>query len=256
MLKSFVEYARTYSSATCYFQTPIFSNSLNSMNISLQNTYHPILKATEDENLASAFVRSTQNSSISISLNCFTPMVLILGANMSGKTTLLKQLGCLQIMAQCGCLIPTSTSVSQCEFSLMRNISSVSCDYSDSVNVLTQSSFEQEMHEISFILKNLNDNSLLLIDELCRSTYFLEGFGLALALCIYILENALARDNRNIHVLFVTHFAHLTYLSSFYSKISVKSLKSILKKPAKAKTMDFKQESKLTVTSKNVRFRI
>jgi DNA mismatch repair ATPase MutS len=224
MLKSFVEYIS--ANPSLHFKPPLFNPHGF---FHLKDTVHPILAAinespetTKAKTLTSA---KHQNSSL-IQMSSKKPMMLVLGANMSGKTTLLKQVGCLQIMAQCGCFIPSTSSHSQSDFGLAKQILSVSNDSSDSLNVLTQSSFEQEMFETSCILKSLTPNTIVLVDELCRSTYFLEGFVLSLALCDYLLAKVMADDKSGIRVLFATHYKHLAYLSGIHSKLSVVRLQS------------------------------
>jgi DNA mismatch repair ATPase MutS len=207
----------------------------------LEGTYHPILKANEDEN---SLIRQNFTDIPVIKLSNYQPLMLIFGPNMSGKTTLLKQMGCLQIMAQNGCSIPTSSSDSKCSFGIIKQMLSVSNDCSDTLKVLTQSSFEQEMFEINSILKSLTPNSVVLVDELCRSTYFLEGFALSLALCDYFLQRVMSENGANIFVLFATHYKHLNYLCTIYSKVGTITLKPILKKDEEFSVNKFKQEGK------------
>ena len=70
------------------------------------------------------------------------------------------------------------------------------------------------------MIHNLENDSLLLIDELCRSTYFLEGFALSLAICDYFLNTVLQTEKiSNTYFAFATHFRHLAYLKCYYSKI-------------------------------------
>jgi DNA mismatch repair ATPase MutS len=246
MLKSFVEYNITNTASSLFFKTPVFNANGY---FHLENTLHPILKATENE---SSLIRLKSTDSPVIKLSQNRPMMLIFGPNMSGKTTTLKQMGCLQIMAQNGCFIPTSTLKSGCNFGIVKQMLSVSNDCSDSLKVLTQSSFEQEMFEINSILKSLTPNSVVLVDELCRSTYFLEGFALSLALCDYLLREVLDESGANVFVLFATHFKHLAYLSTIHPKVGSLTLKPILKKDTEFKIYNFNQEGIFCITEYNV----
>jgi DNA mismatch repair ATPase MutS len=230
MLASFAEYINTNSMGSMRFLKPQFDK-----NLFLQNTYHPILKLTQEKESIVIGKDFRTNQALvhkidkikpisQICANESKPFVVIFGNNMSGKSTILKQIGCLQIMSQSSCFIPRSLNNSlneKCELSLIKNILSISCDYTENINILNQSSFEQETYEINSIIQNLEENTLILIDELCRSTYLLEGFALSLVLCDYILDEFFyKKEFKNIRIFFATHFNHLSYLKRFYSKIN------------------------------------
>ena len=109
-----------------------------------------------------------------------------------------------------------------------QNIFSLCGDYSENGN--SKSSFEKEMSEMDFILKNLSSNSLILIDELCRSTNYYEGLSLAIAICEYMMfkiNDFQSDDNQNITILFATHFKELAYFDYLYPKIRTFQMKSI-----------------------------
>lgn len=148
---------------------------------------------------------------------------MITGENMSGKSTFLKQCGLLQIMSQMGCFIPATRG----NFTIKKNILSLCGDYSEDLQ--SKSSFEREMSEINYILKNLNSSSLILIDELCRSTNYYEGLSIAMAACEYIMQylnNDPFGENKNITVLFATHFKELAHLEHFFPKLHTFQMKS------------------------------
>ena len=90
---------------------------------------------------------------------------------MSGKSSLLKKVGCLQILAQLGSFLPASNST----ITLKKNILSQSSGFVHESISIRKSSFELEIGEIDYIIKNLNSDTLVLIDELCRSTNYYEG---------------------------------------------------------------------------------
>lgn len=198
------------------------------LDLSLQNANHPVLLKIKDnlstngknDNLVLSNEKSIGNT---IRISDTVPFILLTGANMSGKSTFLKQIGNLQVMSQCGSYVPASTAV----FSVKKYISSLSGDYSDSANGAKQSSFEQEINEINNIIQSLEDNSLVLIDELCRSTNYYEGLALSIAICEHLLEY-LNDSKKNIYILFATHFKELAYLESCYSKIKSYHLESVL----------------------------
>ena len=75
------------------------------------------------------------------------------------------------------------------------------------------------MKEINNMLKMINDNSLVLIDELCRSTNPKEGIALSISICEYILNNKIG-NKQNIFVFYATHFLELNYLKLLYLKVN------------------------------------
>lgn len=235
MIKSLVDYVKRNSREDrVQFVRPVMSD-LNTPRTLLKSTFHPIL------------IHANSRAVETINLNKYRSMQLIMGSNMSGKTTLLKQIGSLQIMSQCGSYIPVSIKSNSTQLlTPMQRICSISCDFSDTAHALSQSSFEQEMYELSQILSLLDDretesNMLLLIDELCRSTYFLEGFSIALAVCEYFLSEYLSSrtSSNQIFVLYATHFKYLAYMESFYPRLNTMMLKSELRRQEEIKpTLD------------------
>jgi len=228
MLISLADYAATDSTN---YVMPTFANYFK-----LENATHPILKKIKDSfklkkisNTSASNDRSITNS---ISLNQKNSFLIITGANMSGKSTLLKQVGVLQIMAQCSSYVPASDAV----FNLKKQIFVLSGDSSE-LNMAKKSSFEQEISEINYILNNLSSNSLFLIDELCRSTNYNEGLAISMAICEYILSALKGKDNdlKNVHVLFATHFKELDYLECLYSNIQMHHFESVFEQNKKLK---------------------
>lgn len=122
---------------------------------------------------------------------------LITGANMAGKTVLLKSVATAQTMAQCGMYIPASKGVVR----LVEGIASSIGDDQDEMNGL--SSYAAEIIKISNILKDCRSHELLvLIDEPARTTNPVEGKALVQAL-IAILNNL------NSTTLITTHYSQL-----------------------------------------------
>lgn len=208
----------------------------------LENATHPILKKIKDSqkikknsNISVFNERSITNS---LKLNQKNSFLIITGANMSGKSTLLKQVGVLQVMAQCSSFIPASDAV----FSLKNKIFALSGDSSE-LNMARKSSFEQEISEINYILNNMSSNSLFLIDEFCRSTNHNEGLAISMAICEYILLALNGKDNlENVHLLFATHFKELDYLECLYSKVYMHHFESVFEQNKKLKhTFKLKQ---------------
>lgn len=105
--------------------------------------------------------------------NCF----VVTGPNMSGKTIYLKLIALLQIMAQMGCYVPAQSA----QFRLCDRLFT-RMGFNDSIGQRA-SSFVLEVREMNYILGNVTPNSLVIIDELCRSTNAAEGERIAYRVC-------------------------------------------------------------------------
>uniref|UniRef100_H3AEP5 MutS protein homolog 4 n=1 Tax=Latimeria chalumnae TaxID=7897 RepID=H3AEP5_LATCH len=132
--------------------------------------------------------------------------VIITGPNMSGKSTFLKQIALCQIMAQIGSFIPA-------EYASFRIAEQIFTRIGVDDDIETNSStFMKEMKEITFIIQNANDRSLIIIDELGRGTSTEEGVGICHAICEYLL-------NLKAFTLFATHFLELCHLDALYPNV-------------------------------------
>ncbi|KAJ3021758.1 MutS protein msh4 [Thoreauomyces humboldtii] len=104
-------------------------------------------------------------------------MQIITGPNMSGKSTYLRQIALLTIVAQLGGFVPA-------EYASLRLVdklfSRIGIDDSLQANAST---FMLEMKETAFILQNVSSNSLIIIDELGRGTSTNDGLGITFAVC-------------------------------------------------------------------------
>ena len=144
---------------------------------------------------------------------------------------MLKQIGLTQIMAQCGSFIPASNAT----LNLKRQILSRAGEGYDK---LDESSFEHEMLEMKYILENLGTDSLILIDELCRSTNFNEGLALSLAVCEFILARVnenFYKHGRSIFVYYASHYKEISCLEYLYPKITGFYLESFFDKKCRFK---------------------
>ncbi|CAF1578099.1 unnamed protein product [Rotaria magnacalcarata] len=100
-------------------------------------------------------------------------VILVTGPNMSGKSTYLRQIALLQILAQIGCFVPAE----QARFRIVHEIFSKIRQHD---NLFTgQSTFSSEINHISFILSSMTPNSMIILDEICSSTSTNEGLALA-----------------------------------------------------------------------------
>ncbi|XP_065567664.1 mutS protein homolog 4-like isoform X3 [Artemia franciscana] len=157
---------------------------------------HPILEAIG--------VAMTANDTF---LSASASGMIITGPNMGGKTTYLLQVGTLQVMAQIGCFVPA-------EFAVFKPVDQILIRMG-STNTVEEnaSTFENEMMESSFILQNATSDSLVLIDELCRSTSREEGAPIAFA----ILEKL---RKTGAFMIVATHEKLLTRLADIYPDIN------------------------------------
>jgi DNA mismatch repair protein MSH4 len=132
--------------------------------------------------------------------------VILTGPNMSGKSTYLKQVALLQIMAQIGCSVPAEYA----SFRLAHQVfSRIGSDNDIETNAST---FTVEMREINYIIQNITDDSLVVVDELGRGTSSEEGVGLCHAICEHLIAS-------KSFTFFATHFLELTQLECLYPNV-------------------------------------
>ena len=131
---------------------------------------------------------------------------VIMGANAAGKSTFLKQTALVVVLAQIGCAVPARfASIRLCDRVFTR------IGTSDSLET-NASSFALEMAETAFILDTVTDRSLVLVDELGRSTANEDGIGIAWAVSEKLVFS-------RAYVLFATHYHQLARLASLYSRV-------------------------------------
>uniref|UniRef100_T1IXC0 DNA mismatch repair proteins mutS family domain-containing protein n=1 Tax=Strigamia maritima TaxID=126957 RepID=T1IXC0_STRMM len=159
--------------------------------LAIKNGRHPILDK---------MVASVANNTCLCDESRF---VIITGPNMSGKSTYLKQVALLQIMAQIGSYVPA-------EYASFKIVNHIFLRMGSDDDIETNAStFMMEMREANYILQNATENSLIIMDELGRGTAIDEG----IALCFAISEQLLSLKA---FTLFATHFRELTQLESLY----------------------------------------
>ncbi|KAI6082319.1 DNA mismatch repair protein-like protein MutS [Hypoxylon rubiginosum] len=122
---------------------------------------------------------------------------IITGCNMSGKSTYIRMISLLQVMAQIGCFVPAQYAA----FPIIQQLF-VRMSTDDSIEA-NMSTFSLEMREMAFILGNINERSLTIIDELGRGTSTRDGLAIALAISEALIQS-------NSLVWFATHFQQLT----------------------------------------------
>ena len=136
-----------------------------------------------------------------IKVDILSRLQILTGPNMSGKSTYLRQVVLLTIMAQCGCFVPATLASLRITDRIFSRVST-----RDSIET-NASTFMVEMQETAFILGNLSQASLVIIDELGRGTSVEEGT----AICWAVAE-ALLRSPA--FVLLATHFGPMTSLAA------------------------------------------
>ena len=127
-------------------------------------------------------------------------MMLITGPNMSGKSTYMRMLACIIVMAQIGSFVPAKSADLMIFDSIFTRIGA-----SDDL-VSGQSTFMVEMIEANYAISNATKNSLVLFDEIGRGTATFDGMALAQAILEYLHERV------GCITLFSTHYHELTSL--------------------------------------------
>lgn len=128
-------------------------------------------------------------------------LLLITGPNMAGKSTYLRQVALLTLMAQIGSYLPVASA----EIGLVDRIFT-RIGASDDI-ARGQSTFMVEMNETSVILNNATERSLVILDEIGRGTSTFDGLSIAWSVAEYLHDHIGAR------ALFATHYHELTALS-------------------------------------------
>lgn len=138
-----------------------------------------------------------------------TQIMVITGPNMSGKSTYLRQVGLIILMAQIGSFIPAERAKIGVVDRIFTRVGA-----SDNL-AFGESTFMVEMLEAANILNNASPKSLILLDEIGRGTSTFDGLSIAWAVTEYI------HNNKNIaaKTLFATHYHELTELAMIYPKI-------------------------------------
>ena len=180
----------TNISLSCNYVRPNISNNLKS--IKIQNGRHPIVEAN---------LKSDTFVSNDAYLNDKDDRTLIItGPNMAGKSTFMRQIAIIVIMAHMGCFVPASSADICIVDRIFTRIGA-----SDDLNN-GQSTFMVEMTEVANILNNATSKSLVLLDEVGRGTATYDGMSIAWAVLEHISSVIKCKT------LFSTHYHEITSL--------------------------------------------
>ncbi|SUK14746.1 DNA mismatch repair protein MutS [Staphylococcus agnetis] len=192
-LQSFAEIAQAYN-----YVRPTFSHD---QTLDLKASRHPVVERVMDYN---DYVPND------CYLDASEFIYLITGPNMSGKSTYMRQVAIISIMAQMGAYVPCESAVLPIFDQIFTRIGAA-----DDL-VSGKSTFMVEMLEAQKALKHATPNSLIIFDEIGRGTSTYDGLALAQAMIEYVAETSKAKT------LFSTHYHELTEL-----EVALPSLKNV-----------------------------
>jgi len=137
---------------------------------------------------------------------------ILTGPNMAGKSTYIRQVALIVLMAQAGSFVPAkSAKIGICDRIFTR------IGASDNL-AAGQSTFMVEMIETANILNNATERSLMILDEIGRGTSTYDGLAIAYSVIEYILNGG-GRLLEGARTLFATHYHELTVLDKTYEKV-------------------------------------
>lgn len=170
----------------------------NGHDIDIVNGRHPVVEKV---------MGSTEYIPNDVTMDADTDMLLITGPNMSGKSTYMRQLALIVIMAQAGGFIPADHATLPVFDKIFTRIGA-SDDLANG-----QSTFMVEMLEANAALSHATSRSLILFDEIGRGTATYDGMALAQAIIEYLHDHVHAKT------LFSTHYHELTALADHLDRL-------------------------------------
>lgn len=162
--------------------------------IDIKGGRHPVVEQMLTEDLFISNDTHLDNNKFCISI--------ITGPNMAGKSTYMRQVALIVLMAQIGCFVPASSANIGMVDRIFTRVGA-----SDDL-ASGQSTFMVEMNEVANILRNATANSLLILDEIGRGTSTFDGLSIAWA----VIEHISNKKLLGAKTLFATHYHELTEL--------------------------------------------
>jgi len=163
--------------------------------VKLQGSRHPVVEKTQGEH------RFVPND---VELNEKQSFLLITGPNMGGKSTYMRQVALICLMAQIGSYVPADKAELIPVDRIFTRIGAMDDIFSG------QSTFMLEMTETANIINNATDKSLIILDEIGRGTATFDGMSIAAAVAEYIHTKIKAKT------MFATHYHEITQLADKY----------------------------------------
>jgi DNA mismatch repair protein MutS len=171
-----------------YTQPEVNNGSL----VLLEEARHPVLEQIGTEKFVPNDVRLETDSE---------RLVILTGPNMAGKSTYIRQVAVLALLAHCGCFVPAKRAVVGVLDRIFTRVGA-----SDDLG-RGQSTFMVEMNETANILNHATSRSLVILDEIGRGTSTFDGLSIAWSVAEYLCTTLRART------LFATHYHELTELA-------------------------------------------
>ncbi len=180
--------------AALNYSAPTFSDEAI---LRISKGRHPVVEAQVEQFIAN-----------DTELNNQRQMLLITGPNMGGKSTYMRQVALITLLAHCGSFVPADEAV-------LGEIDQIFTRIGSSDDLAGgRSTFMVEMTEAANILHNATEKSLVLVDEIGRGTSTFDGLALAYAIARHLLEK-----NRS-YTLFATHYFELTRLNEKFQQLA------------------------------------
>ena len=171
------------------YTCPVISNDGR---IEIKDGRHPVVEALLDD---APFVPN--DTLLDLDENRCS---IITGPNMAGKSTYMRQIALIVLLAQVGSFVPARSAKIGIVDAIFTRVGA-----SDDL-ATGQSTFMVEMNEVSTILKNATSNSLIVLDEIGRGTSTFDGMSIARA----VLEFVCKKKSLGAKALFATHYHELT----------------------------------------------
>lgn len=201
---SMLDMIYSFASWVCLSDQMVRPEIVDNGPIAIKQGVHPIVLGTQPD------MHYVPNDTYLSTGNNFC---LITGQNMAGKSTYVKQVALLTILAHIGSYVPAAWATFRVTDRVFTRIGT------DDDMEHNSSSFLVEMREVADIIQNTTRRSLVIIDELGRATSTTDGVGLAWSISEFLLSCPC-------YTVFTTHFKELLQLSELYPNVKCFSMTS------------------------------